>query len=84
MRYGKQVLEVKSFLLDFYTQWKPKNKTTVVNKNVWDRANPKEKNKIGLMQLNRNRVMVNNKTRMYTAIKTYRGGDSITKYATHV
>ena len=28
--------------------------------------------------------MVNNKIRMYTAIKVYRGRDSITKYVTHV
>ena len=70
MRYGKRVPEVKSFLLDFYTQWKPENKTVIVNKNVWDRAKSKERNKIGLIQLNRDRVMVNNKIKMYTAIKT--------------
>ena len=83
-RYGKRVPEVKSFLLDFHTKWKLDNKTVIVNKNVWDRASPKERNKIGLIQLNTERVGVNNKIRMYTAIKTYRGGDSITKYATHV
>ena len=52
MRYGKQVLEVKSFLFDFYTKWKPDNKTIIVNKSVWDRASPKERNKIGLIQVN--------------------------------
>ena len=54
MRYDKRVPEVN-------TQWKPENKTIIVNKNVWDRANSKEKNKIGLKQLNRDRVMVNSK-----------------------
>ena len=84
MRYGKRVPEVKSFLLDFYTKWKPENKTFIVNKSVSDRASPKERNKIGLIQLNTEGVVANNKIRMYTAIKTYREGDSITKYATHV
>ena len=84
MRYGKRVPEFKSFLLDFYTQWKPENKTVIINKNIWDRANSKEQNKIGLMQLNRDRVMVHNKIRRYTATKTNRGRDSITKYAMHV
>ena len=36
MRYGKWVPKVKSFLLDFYTKWKPENKTVIVNKNVWE------------------------------------------------
>ena len=36
------------------------------------------------MQLYRDRVVANNKIRMNTAIKAYRGQDSITKYATHV
>ena len=80
MRNGKRVPEVKSFLLDFYTKWKPENKTVIVNKSVWDRASPKERNKIGLIQVNTEGVVANNKIRMYTAIKTYRGGDSITKY----
>ena len=84
MRYGQRVPEVKSFLLDFYTKWKPENKVIILKKNVWDRASPKERSKIGLIQLNGGRVMVNNKIRMYTAIKTYRGEDSITKYAIHV
>ena len=73
MRNGDQVPEVKNFLLNFYAQWRPQNKTLIVNKNIWDRANPKEENKIGLIQLYRNRVLANNKIRMYTAIKTYRG-----------
>ena len=77
MRYDKRVPEVKSFLLDFYTKWKPENKVIILKKNVWDRASPKERSKIGLIQLNGGRVMVNNKIRMYTAIKTYRGEDSI-------
>ena len=64
--------EVKSFLLDFCTKWKPENKTVIANC------------KIGLIQLNRERVVINNKIRMYTTIKTYRGRYSITKYATHV
>ena len=84
MRYGKRVPEVKIFLLDFCTQWKPENKTIIVNKNDWGRANSKERNKIGVKQLNRDRVMVNSKMWMYTAIKTYSGGDSITKYAANV
>ena len=61
MRYGKRVPEVKILLLDFCTQWKPENKTIIVNKNDWDRANSKERNKIGVKQLNRDRVMVNSK-----------------------
>ena len=61
MRYDKRVPEVKIFLLDFCTQWKPENKTIIVNKNDWDRANSKERNKIGVKQLNRDRVMVNSK-----------------------
>ena len=52
MRYGKWMPEVKSFLLDFYTKWKPENKTIIVNKSVWDRASPKERNKVALLQLN--------------------------------
>ena len=32
MSYGKRVPEVKRFLLDFYTKWKPENKTVIVNK----------------------------------------------------
>ena len=36
MRYGKRVPKVKSFLLDFYTKWKPESKTVIVNKSVWD------------------------------------------------
>ena len=84
MRNGEQVLEVKNFLFNFYTQWRPQNKTVIVNKNIWDRANPKENNKIRLIQLYSDRVLPNNKIRMYTAIKTYRGQNSITKYATHI
>ena len=84
IRYGKRVPKIKSFLLDFCRKWIPENKTVIVNKSVWDRASPKERNKIGLIQLNTERVVANNKIRIYTAIKTYRGGDSITKYATHV
>ena len=84
MRYRKQVPEVKSFLLDFYTKCKPENKTAIVNEGIWDRGSPKERNKIGLMQLNTARVVVNNKIRMYTELKTYKGEDSIIKYATHV
>ena len=76
--------EVKIFLLDFYTKWKQDNKTVTVNKSVWDRASPKERKKIGLIQLNTEGVVAKIKTRMYTAIKTYRGEDSISKYATHV
>ena len=60
-----------------------RDKTIIVNKSIWDRASPKERHKIGLIQLNTEGVVAN-KVRMYTAIKTYRGGDSITKYATHV
>ena len=84
MRFGDQVPEVKKFLLDYYTRLKPQNETVIVNKNVWDRASQKERSKIGLIQLYRDRVVANNKIRMYTAIKAYRGQDSITKYATHV
>ena len=84
MRYGKRVPEVKSFLLDFYTKWTPENKTVIVNKIVWDRASPKERHRIGLIQLNTEGLVADNKMRMCTAIKTYRGGDSITNYATHV
>ena len=51
MRFGDQVPEVKNFLLDYYTQLKPQNKTVIVNKNVWDRASQKERCKIGLIQL---------------------------------
>ena len=71
-------------MLDFYTKWKPENKTIIVNKSVWDRVSPKQKNKIAHIQLNTEEMVANNKIRMYTAIKTYRGGDSITKHATHV
>ena len=84
MRFGDQVPEVKKFLLDYYTRLKPQNKTVIVNKNAWDRASQKERSKIGLIQLYRDRVVANNKIRMYTAIKAYRGQDSITKYTTHV
>ena len=84
MRFGDQVPEVKKFLLDYYKRLKPQNKTVIVNKNVWDRASQKERSKIGFIQLYRDRVVANNKIRMYTAIKAYRGQDSITKYATHV
>ena len=84
MRNGDQVPEVKNFLLNFYAQWRPQNKTLIVNKNIWDRANPKEENKIGLIQLYWDRVLANNKIKMYTAIKTYRGPNSITKYATNI
>ena len=84
MRFGDQVPEVKKFLLDYYKRLKPQNETVIVNKNVWDRASQKERSKIGLIQLYRDRVVANNKIRMYTAIKAYRGQDSITKYATHV
>ena len=64
IRYGKRVPEVKSFLLDFHTKWKLENKTVIVNKSVWNRASPKKRNKIGLIQLNTERVGVNNKIRM--------------------
>ena len=79
MRFGDQVPEVKQFLLDYYTELKPKNKTVIVNKNVWDRTSQKERSKSGLMQLYRDIVVANNKLRMYAAIKDYRGRDSITK-----
>ena len=49
MRNGDQVPEVKNFFLNFYAQWRPQNKTLIVNKNIWDRENPKEENKIGLI-----------------------------------
>ena len=75
MRYGKRVREVKSFLLDFYIKWKPENKTVIVNKSIWDRASPKERNKIGLTQLNTEGVGANIEIRIHTAIKTYRGGE---------
>lgn len=57
--------------------------TVTVNKSVWDKASSKERNKIVLIHLNIERIVANNKIRMYTARETYRGGDSITKYATH-
>ena len=78
MRFGDQVPEVKQFLLDYYTELKPKNKTVIVNKNVWDRTSQKERSKSGLMQLYRDSVVANNKIRMYAAIKAYRGRDGIT------
>ena len=78
MRFGDQVPEVKQFLLDYYTELKLKNKTVIVNKNVWDRTSQKERSKSGLMQLYRDIVVANNKLRMYAAIKDYRGRDSIT------
>ena len=46
MRNGERVPEVKNFLLNFYIQWRPQNKIVIVNKNFWDRANPKKENKI--------------------------------------
>ena len=78
MRFADQVTEVKQFLLDYYTPLKPQNKTVIVNKNVWGRTSQKERSKIGLIQLYRGRVVANNKIRMYTAIKAYRGRHSIT------
>ena len=48
MRNHERVPEVKNFLLNFYTQSRPQNKTVIVNKNIWDRANPKENKKSGL------------------------------------
>ena len=84
MRFGDQVHEVKKFLLDYYTRPKPQNKTVIVNKNVWNRTSQKERSKIGFIQLYWERVIANNKIRMYTAIKAYKGQDSITKYAAHV
>ena len=76
--------EVKNFLVDYYTRLKPQNKTVIVNKDISDRASQKERSKIGLIQLCRDRVVANNKIRMYTAIKPSRGQDTIIKYATHV
>ena len=43
LRNGERVPKVKNFLLNFYTQWRSQNKIVIVNKNIWDRANPKEK-----------------------------------------
>ena len=69
MRFGDQVPEVKKFLFDYYARLKTQNTTVIVSKNVWDRASQKERNKIGLIQMYRDRVIANNKIRMYTAIK---------------
>ena len=84
LRYKKSVPNVNRFLHDFYMTWRPNNKTVIVNQGTWDRLNPRERNKVGLIQLNVGAVVANNKVRMYTGIKTYRGTNSITKFATYV
>ena len=76
MKFGDQVPEVKKFLLGYYTRLKLQHKTVVVNKNVLDRVSQKERSKIGLIQLYRERVVANNKIRLYAAIKAYRVQDS--------
>ena len=84
LRYKKSVHSVNRFLHNFYMIWRPNNKTVIVNQGTWDSLNPRERNKVGLIQLNVGAVVPNNKVRMYTGIKTYRGTNSITKFATYV
>ena len=84
LRYKKSVPSVNRFLYDFYMTWRPNNKTVIVNQGTWDRLNPREKKEVGLIQLNVGAVVANNKVRMYTGIKTYRGTNSITKFATYI
>ena len=41
--------------------WHPNNKTVIVNQSTWDRLNPRERNKVGLIQLNVGAIVANNK-----------------------
>ena len=84
LRYKKSVPSVNMFLHKFYMTWHSNNKTVIVNQGTWDRLNPRERNKVRLIQLNVGAVVANNKVRMYTGIKTHRGTNSITKFAMNI
>ena len=72
------------FLHKFYMTWHPNNKTVIVNQGTWDRLNPRQRNKVRLIQLNVGAVVANNKECTDTGIKTYRGTNSITKFAMNI
>ena len=64
--------------------WGPENTTVIVNQDVWNCARAKERSKISVIQQFQDRVIVNNKVTMHALIRTLKGTDSPTKYATHI